>query len=128
VPRFLSAAWFEEVAPAAQEETSAAGEERLLVERVVTGTPDGEVRYQVLLSQAGVKMVPPQALLPGADLTITCEWATACAIARGDIPALAALMEGRLQVRGDLSRLGRLSHKVAKLDVLSPAVRARTTW
>ncbi len=128
--RFLSAEWFAEVArvapPGATEGPS------LVLEQVVHGTPDGEVRYRVIVSgeTAHIETAPAQAngasIAP--DLTIATDWVTAAAVAQGQLSAQAALMAGRLRIRGSLTRLASRSAELADLDPVPPDVRRHTTF
>jgi hypothetical protein len=129
--RFLSAEWFGEIAD--QRPAEPAGEPGLVLEQVVQGTPDGEVRYRVVvgggrahIEPAGDAQAPGR--IPSPDLTIACDWPTASAMAQGQLSAQAALMAGRLRVRGSLARLSGRVADLAGLDPVPPEVRRRTTY
>jgi hypothetical protein len=62
------------------------------------------------------------------DLTITCDWATATGLAQGTLSAQAALMAGRLRVRGDLAGLAGRAADLAGLDPVPASVRRQTTY
>jgi hypothetical protein len=142
MPRFLSAEWFAEVAhhpaPAAPAEPDAgtpdAGGAKLVLEQVVRDTPDGDVRYRVVVRNGVALVQPPSATttgngtVPAADLTIACDWPTAVAIAQGSLSTQAALMEGRLLVKGNLARLAGRAGSLAGLDPVSEDVRRQTTY
>jgi hypothetical protein len=97
-----------------------------VVEQVVTGTPDGEVRYVVVGGASPRIETGPAGAEP--DLTFTVDWPTACAVAQGGISAQQALTDGRLRVRGNLSRLaGRLAD-LNGIDPVPPEVRRTTTY
>jgi SCP-2 sterol transfer family len=133
--RFLSAAWFNEI-----ESAGAAGgagtdgnqdpAERLVMEQVVTGTPDGEVSYLVVVEGKRARVVRPSsgATLTEADLTITCDWPTATAIAQGHLSTQRALMQGRLRVRGSPAALLQRGAQLAGLDPIPAAIRKNTTY
>jgi hypothetical protein len=130
VARYLSAEWFAEIARAAPQET---GDGPLLVlEQVVHDTPDGEVRYRVVVSAGTAHIELPLGQANGAttapDLTIASDWATAIAVAQGHLSAQAALMAGRLRIRGSLARLASRGAGLAGLDPVPPDVRRRTTY
>jgi SCP-2 sterol transfer family len=133
VARFLSAAWFDEIESADPNGSEAADpEDHLVLKQVVTGTPDGEVSYLVVVDgqQARIERPAPS---PGSDatgvqLTITCDWPTATAIAQGRLSTQRALMEGRLRVRGSPTSLLGRSRQLANLDPVPPEVRRNTTY
>lgn len=121
--RFLSAAWFEDVADATG--PAPAKPVDLVLQQVVTGTPEGEVTYRVLVSD------DEAVIQPGgdgtADVTLTSDYSTAAAIAEGQLSAQSALRQGRIRVGGDLSRLTE-RHTQLTIDPVPASVRARTTF
>ncbi len=131
VARFLSPEWFAEVARQSPSRAAAAPDQNSLVlEQVVRDGPEGEVRYQVVVTADGAYIEPPSNLdsRPAADLTIACDWPTATGLAQGTLSAQTALMEGRLRVSGNLARLsGQAAHLVG-LDPVPDPVRRQTTY
>ena len=131
VARFLSPEWFAEVAR--QTPARPAGlpdQPSLVLEQVVRDGPEGEVRYQVVVTPDGAYIEPPSNVdsRPAADLTIACDWPTATGLAQGTLSAQTALMEGRLRVSGNLARLsGQAAHLVG-LDPVPDPVRRHTTY
>jgi SCP-2 sterol transfer family len=135
VARFLSPAWFDEIesaglaaGPGAPATSNPEG--RLVMEQVVTGTPEGEVSYLVVVEGGHAHVVRPS---PGdtaaeAHLTITCDWPTATAIAQGRLSTQRALMQGRLRVRGSPTALLQRSTQLAGLDPIPAAIRKNTTY
>jgi hypothetical protein len=134
--RFLSAEWFAEIARSAPAKTGGsadtAGGPPLILEQLVHDTPDGEVRYRVVLHDGTAHIEPAAARTNGADsppdLTIVSDWATASALAQGSLSAQAALMAGRLRIRGSLARLSNWGAGLAGVDPVPPDVRQRTTY
>jgi hypothetical protein len=135
--RFLSADWFAEVARDGPPEPAsagqnAAGENQLVLEQVVHGTPHGEVRYRVVARDRTARIEPVAAARNGPstapDLTISCDWTTAVAVAQGSLSTQAALMAGRLRVHGNLARLSGWAADLLGLDPVPPEVRRRTTY
>jgi hypothetical protein len=143
--RFLSREWFDEVIAASGPD--AAGGSDLVLEQVVLNTPDGDVRYRVAVGDGTARLVapphPPPTAAPGgagngtagpswdarpADLTFTSDWATAAALAQGVLSAQTAIMEGRLRVRGSLTRISGQAPRFAGLDPVPEEVRRRTTY
>jgi hypothetical protein len=140
VARFLSPDWFAEVArandaPPPPGSPSAASDD-LVLEQVVRDTPEGDVRYRVVVRGAVALIDPPVAQVaaegmdprPAPDLTITCDWTTAVELAQGILSAQAALLAGRLRVRGNLSRLTGRASALAGLDPVPASVRRHTTY
>src|SRR5262249_32858572 len=105
---------------------------QLVLEQVVHGTPDGEVRYRVVARDRTAHIEPVAATRNGPsaapDLTISCDWATAVAMAQGRLSAQGALMAGRLRVHGNLARLSGWAADLTGLDPVPPEVRRRTTY
>jgi hypothetical protein len=134
--RFLSAEWFAEIArstPARARGTAETGAgPPLVLEQVVSDTPEGEVRYRVVLNDGRARIEPAAAHVNGTssppDLTIVSDWATASALAQGSLSAQAALMAGRLRIRGSLARLSNWGAGLAGVDPVPPDVRQRTTY
>ncbi|MDQ2729371.1 MAG: SCP2 sterol-binding domain-containing protein [Actinomycetota bacterium] len=96
-----------------------------MLQQVVTGTPDGEVRYQVIIGggRATILVGSPAE----ADMTFTSDYNTATAIASGTLSTETALGEGRIRVSGNLSRLDSHAEILSGLDPMAP-VRANTLF
>jgi putative sterol carrier protein len=127
--RYLSAEWFAEVAAARGTRPGLEGEPRLVLEQIVRATPGGDVRYLVVIegTEAVIEQ-PPTGEGPPPDLTISCEWGTATAIAQGHLSTQRALMQGRLRIRGNLARLSGKGADLSGLDPVPPDVRKTTTY
>jgi hypothetical protein len=138
VARFLSAAWFDEIEstrPGGSDEAAnpcngADPEDRLVLRQVVTGTPDGEVSYLVVVDgeQARVERLGGSPGDGDIQLTITCDWPTATAIAQGLLSTQKALMQGRLRVRGSPTALLARGRQLANIDPVPAEVRRDTTY
>ncbi len=129
MPRFLSPEWIAEVDRAAAADGSlaaATADVRLVVQQVVTDTPDGEVRYHVDVDHGSVRVRPGDAA--AADVTFRQDWQTAVAMSTGEVPAQHAFVQGRLRVDGDVQALVRHQGAFADLDAAFDDVRARTTY
>lgn len=74
------------------------------LQQVVTGGPDGEVRY-VTVIEDGRTVEQRAGVDPDADVTITTTWADAVAIHTGELDINAGFMQGRVKVGGDMAKL-----------------------
>jgi SCP-2 sterol transfer family protein len=143
VARFLSEAWFEAVMASTDsagydetdetDETDDTDESSLHLQQVVTGTPDGEVRYGVRLARGRAIVI--RGPVKDADVTFTEDYPTAAAIARGELSAQAALLAGRMRVSGNLATLATLATLPTLVrpgspihDPIPAAVRTVTTY
>lgn len=101
--RFLSQAWLDLHLAAAVGLPERPGS-TARVQHVVTGTPDGEVRYFQSLVDGRVSEV---GLGDDADAEVTYlqTYAAALEVARGEVGADVAFMRGRLKVTGDMGKV-----------------------
>lgn len=127
--RFLSGEWIEEAATAARSSeglAAATADTRLTVQQVVTGGPDGDVRYVVSIANGAVSVHAGVDEAP--DVTFLLEWDTAVAMAAGVLGAQEAFTSGRLELQGDVGALLRHGPALADLDSVFAALRERTTY
>jgi putative sterol carrier protein len=129
VPTFLTSAWFAALDAEARRHAatgSAAEGERVVLGQEVHGTPNGLVRYQLVVDGSGVQVL---ATAEGpADLTFVCDYATAVALAQGTTNAQEALMAGRLQVRGDVERFAAARDALLAVGDVFARVRDTTDY
>jgi hypothetical protein len=124
---YLSDEWFaaaDRALAASEPLRSAAAGVRLTVQHHVTGGPDGDRCFHVVIDHGAVGLRPGPTESP--DVTFTETYDTATAIARGERSAQSAFLTGDLQVGGDLEVL--VAHEKplhAVVDVLAD-VRAAT--
>lgn len=127
--RYLSQEWFDEVNRAAADsdriKTDTAGID-LTIQQVVTDGPDGDVRYAVRVRDGAVTVVPGDDA--EADVTITEDWDTATAVAKGELPAPAAFMTGRIRVSGNVGVLMDAQGSLQGLDMVFADLRQRTDF
>lgn len=71
---------------------------------VVTGGPDGEVRYAQTIED-GRLTASHLGVDDTAELTLTLVWADAERIARGELPLEVGFMQGRVKLEGDVGAL-----------------------
>lgn len=127
--RYLSPAWLDEVQALARGSEGMAdlvGRVRLVVQQVVTGTPEGEVRYAVRIEDGTVSVLPGEA--GDADVTVREDYETAVALHRGDLRAPVAFMTGRIVVSGNTQALLGAQAALHRLDAVFAGVRDRTTY
>ena len=129
--RFLSGDWFEEVdrqvmpGPAPAPGRPAVANLPVAIEVVVTGGPEGEVRYQVVVEGAGARVRWRREDLVEPGVRFTADFATLSGIAQGWMSAVEALANGNARVAGDTALLARIP---GFAELLSPALRAGTTF
>ena len=117
--RYLSADWFE----AARTPVPSTA---VVLEQVVRDTPDGTIVYRVhaAAGRAAIEWPVPEGA-PEPHLRITSDWATAVAVARGELSTQNALMQGKLRVSGNPTVT---VDELAGADALAPEVRQATTF
>ncbi len=126
--RFLSAEWLQLIDDAARAfaPPGPAPSERVVLAQEVHGAPGGTVRYQLALDAGGLQVLPPSEGVP--DVTFVCDYATATALAQGVTNAQAALMDGALQLRGDVERLATVKDALVALGDVFARVREATDF
>jgi putative sterol carrier protein len=124
VARFLSQEWFDQL-PAVGDES---GEPDLIVEVAVSGTPDGDVRYQVVVRGERATVVSQEAAFVPAQVRMKSDYATMADLACGKLSALDVLSAGQARVSGDIGALSAKQSAVSALDLVPPATRAATTY
>ena len=71
---------------------------------VITGGPDGDVRYYWVLEN-GKLLESKLGELPDAEVTLTQTYEDAMRIQKGELDANAAFMQGRIKVTGNMAKL-----------------------
>lgn len=133
--RFLSAEWFEELGrqlplavPTAGDAPAGAtgdGTAPVALEIVVTGSPEGAVRYQVVVEGGSVRTHWRPEEFEAPDVRFTCDYATISAIAQGRLAAIEALAQGRARVWGNTTAVSALP---AAIDLVPAGLRAGTSY
>jgi hypothetical protein len=123
--RFTSQEWLDAVIAALGAADARASLQGVVVtlQQIVTGGPEGEVRYWLAFADGDVEGGLGDAP-SGADVTIAQDYETATALARGELNAQAAFMQGRLKITGNMGKL--LQHQAA-LDALGSAMSTIAT-
>ena len=129
MPRYLTREWLDAAQRAVEDDTTLADatkDVRLTVQQMVTGGPDGDVAYHVVVDNGAVRVLGGEA--SDATVTFIQAWDTATAIGRGDLSAQGAFMTGRIRVRGDLPKLVEHDNVFGNVDDVFAELRAQTTY
>jgi predicted lipid carrier protein YhbT len=101
--RFLSQEWLDELRRLATDQPERPGADAR-VQYVVTGGPDGDVRYWWRIEHG--QLVDAQlGMIDDPDVTLTMSHGDAVAVQRGELDANAAFMQGRMKAEGNMGRL-----------------------
>ena len=122
--RFLSDAWADELkARLNANETfrRGIGSTNARIQQIIT-SPDGERRYWMRTHEGTIDIGPGDVEQP--DATITQDYDTAAALARGELNPMGAYMGGKLKITGNImmlmglqSALGELPRVMSDMDV-----------
>jgi putative sterol carrier protein len=129
VPRYLTPEWLDAAQRAVEADETlakATTDVRISVQQVVTGGPDGDAAYHVVIDDGTVRVVKGEA--GDATVTFVQDWQTASAIGRGELSAQGAFMSGRIRVRGDLPKLVECADVFSEVDDVFAGLRAQTTY
>ena len=119
--RYLSDEWLAAAHDALGPPPDADAEDALVIEQHVEGGPDGRVVWHVVVAgDARSILAGPH---PSPDVTFTQDYATAAAVARGDLSAQEAFMTGRITLSGDAGALLAAAPALAALADALAAVR-----
>jgi putative sterol carrier protein len=124
VAHFLSQEWFDEL-PAAGNER---GKPDLIVEVAVSGAPQGDVRYQVVVRGEHAAVVYREEGFRPAQVEMKSDYATMAGIASGRLSPLDALSAGQARVSGDIAALSSRQSTLLGLDMVPATTRAGTTF
>jgi putative sterol carrier protein len=106
VPKYLSQAWLDEARALATDQPERPGASATM-QFVVTGGPDGDVKYYWVL-QDGQLAEASIGELPDAEVTLTTGYQDSVAIQQGELDANAAFMQGKTKVTGNMGKLMQL--------------------
>ncbi len=127
--RYLSLAWIDalsrEVAHSA-ELAALAGVHKIGVTQVVTDGPEGDVTYHLRLGDGSASFGTGPA--DSEDVCMEQSWATAAAVATGDLNAQEAFIKGLIRLTGNQQKLIESQPVFAALDAVFTSVREQTEY
>lgn len=129
MPRYLSLDWID----ALTAEVAASGALQELatttdlgVTQVITDGPEGDVTYHLAvgggIASFGAGPADPE------DVRFDEDWATAVAVATGELNAQEAFIKGRIRLTGDHAKLLANEPVFAALDAVFASVKQHTTY
>ncbi len=103
MPKWLTQEWHDETKRLAESQPERPGASARL-QYVVTGGPDGDVKYYWVLEN-GKLLESKLGELEDAEITLTQSYDDAMSIQKGELDANAAFMQGRVKVTGNMAKL-----------------------
>lgn len=103
MPKWLTQEWLDEQVRLAQTQPERPGASARM-QYVVTGGPDGDVRYYWVLEN-GKLLESRLGELSDAEVTLTVTYEDAMKIQQGELDPNAAFMQGRIKVTGNMAKL-----------------------
>ncbi|HSH60925.1 MAG TPA: SCP2 sterol-binding domain-containing protein [Acidimicrobiales bacterium] len=103
MPKWLTQDWLDEERRLAESQPERPGASARM-QYVVTGGPDGEVRYYWVLEN-GKLLDSRLGDLSDAEVTLTTNYDDAMKVQQGELDANAAFMQGRVKVTGNMAKL-----------------------
>ncbi|GMU79975.1 MAG: hypothetical protein AMXMBFR46_27630 [Acidimicrobiia bacterium] len=126
--RYLSQEWLDETRAMAAEQPRRLGA-TARIQYVITAGPDGDVKYSWVLED-GRLLESHLGAIADPDVTVTAPYAEWVKIARGELDASAAFMQGVTKVAGDMAKWLQLLPITASREYqqLQAQIRARTEY
>ena len=103
MPKWLTQEWFDEQTRLAEDQPERPGATARM-QYVVTGGPDGDVRFYWILED-GKLIENKLGTLDDPELTLTQSYEDAKKIQTGELDAQAAFMQGRIKAEGNMAKL-----------------------
>jgi putative sterol carrier protein len=101
--KYLTQEWLDESRELAKDQPERPGASAKM-QYVVSGGPDGDIKYYWVLENG--KLLESQlGEIADADFTMTSTYDDSVAIAKGELDANAAFMQGRMKVAGNVGKL-----------------------
>jgi putative sterol carrier protein len=129
VVRYLSLAWIDalsqEVANSS-ELAALASDHKIGVTQIVTDGPEGNVTYHLRIGDGSAAFGAGPA--DAEDVCMEQSWATATAVASGDLNAQEAFIKGLIRLTGNQQKLIESQPVFAALDAVFTSVREQTEY
>ena len=128
VVEFLSREWLAALDVVARESDqlrALAQDSPFVIEQHVSGGPNGDVTYQIIINEGGASVAAGSQAEP--DIVLLTDYGTALALHRGEANAQHAVAEGRIKLRGEVGNLLGRADALSALDDVFASVRAETT-
>ncbi|HEX2063798.1 MAG TPA: SCP2 sterol-binding domain-containing protein, partial [Acidimicrobiales bacterium] len=103
MPKWLTQEWHDEYLRLAESQPERPGASARM-QYVITGGPDGDVRYYWVLENGRLVDIK-LGELPDPEITLTVAYEDAMKIQQGELDANAAFMQGRVKVAGNMAKL-----------------------
>ena len=103
MPKWLTQDWLDEQRRLAETQPERPGATARM-QYVVTGGPDGDIKYYWVLDN-GKLLQSELGELSGAEVTLTVTYDDAMKIQQGELDPNAAFMQGRIKVTGNMAKL-----------------------
>jgi putative sterol carrier protein len=129
VVRYLSLAWIDALSQEVAKSSdlaALAGTHEIGVTQVVTGGPEGDVTYHLQLGEGNASFGAGPA--DAEDVRMSQSWATATAVATGDLNAQEAFIKGLIHLSGNQQKLIDSQPVFAALDAVFTTVREQTEY
>ncbi len=127
--QYLSDEWMQaadETLRGDDELSAAAGDATLTIQYDVSGAPGGAKQYALIVEGGTVGIEAGKH--PDAPVSFSLDYDTAVEIAKGELAAQAAFMQGRLKLGGDVTVLVRQHALLDRMGDALGELRERTTF
>lgn len=124
--QYLSDEWLEEAGAALAASTVETGDEPVVLQYEVTGAPGGKRSYSLSFADGAVEL--STGARKDASTSFSLDYDVAAAIARGELSAQAAFMQGRLKLGGDVMVLVRQHQLLGDVTDALADLRERTDY
>jgi alkyl sulfatase BDS1-like metallo-beta-lactamase superfamily hydrolase len=106
MPKYLTQEWLDQGKKLAEGQPERPGATATM-QYVVTGSPEGDIKYYWVLENGKLKE-SKLGELPDAEITMTLTYDDSVKVQKGELDANAAFMQGRLKASGNMAKLMQL--------------------